>query len=92
MRINSLSGKRENLQVRRHVMLPHRVMFEIQQDFRADIFRDVFGDQHEMQLALVVALLLAANQRNRRPQDERKRRSTGRAGCSSFITPLSPSP
>jgi hypothetical protein len=36
------------------------------------ILGDVVGDQHEMQLALVVAQLLAANEQNPRPQDEWK--------------------
>lgn len=50
------------LQVRRHVTLDHRVMREIPQNFRAAAFRDVTGDQHEVQLALVAAQGLAANQ------------------------------
>ena len=58
--------------VRRREMLHHRVMFEIQQDFRTDTFRDISGDQHEMQLALVVTQLLAADEQDPRPQNEWK--------------------
>jgi len=48
-------------QVLRPVMLHHRVMLEVHQYLRADGFRDVFGDQHEMQLALVSPERIAPN-------------------------------
>jgi len=59
-------------QVRRPVMLHHGVMLEVRQDFRADGFRNVLGDQHEVQLALVGAQRVTADEQNPRPQDERK--------------------
>ena len=60
------------LQIRCCEMLHHGVIFEIQQDFRPDTFRNILGDQHKMQLALVVTQLLAANDQDPRPQNEGK--------------------
>jgi septum formation topological specificity factor MinE len=53
-------------------MLHHRVMLEVRQDFLAVILGYVVGDQHKVQLAFVVVQLLAANEQNPRPQDERE--------------------
>ena len=78
------------LQVRRHVTLNHRVMREISQNFRAAAFRDVAGDQHEVQLALVAAQGLAANEQLRDRNTNGNRRSTGLAGAGFFMPDLSP--
>src|SRR5208282_3098467 len=59
-------------QVRRRETLHHRIMGEAGQNLGADAFRNVPGDQHEMQLALAARQRVAANQQNPRPQDERK--------------------
>ena len=59
-------------QVGGRVMLHHRIMREVREDFRAAAFRDIRGDQNEVQLALAAAQRVATDEQNRRAQRERK--------------------
>jgi len=59
-------------QVRAGEVLDHRVMRKVSQDFFANVFGGVVGNQHEVQNAFAASQGFAANQQLAQLQDERE--------------------